>query len=951
MKIRRLYAIIIPTDTIYGVICLKIKAILPLLACLLLCACNGDDTPPVQTETADTYADESLQTSAVTTEENISDNTLYIDENGLLTDSGMRRINEIVTASEGKDRPSGSIYTGLFDFDGDNLPEVYTVYHNGGQGNMPCDIFSLESGEKLGSFEGYCRDGFTRLSRGDNCVYVHSFYEHSYWQRAESIQKLTPQNGSYKTETPLIDEAYTEKPSFPLSHNYYIAESETTSAEYVDAYQKWRFDTFTENSDEIQAREANEISICNYDIGSTDPEDTVKLYNDYISALNKAKELSEDINFFMYRDFDGNDIYEAFFLLTESRNILRFISGETVTEVTDSISSAYEAYDVDGLCILQPFGNSQNGYVFEVKDGDPTESVLSGCGMQLGRDETQIGILSAKQSAYDEASPTGSHTWKPYWFFYDYSSGEYREYGGKLITAEELNTLGDFSEAFSEIEAEGGIVGDIFARCNGYVTINYQVSEPETNVYHNRYKLYYFSPYSYDKAVPVSYSENNAGYIVPQHGIYQSALNESIAVYPSEYEYLGATDDLSSSVTDENSFIGTLGKVKIKEIADKANAVEYGLFDFDGDGVPEVYTVPEKNTEKPVTCSLFRLETGEMIGEFYGCADSLFSRGDSCVYVHNFIETANSRYEDVQKIVMSDDGLSSERILANLSETENVRLNNSYYIGGNMPADMEAYTVEFIKWQTVGLNRTRLANEVCLPSADAYNEYIRLKKSFGDDTALFMFGDFDDNGLYEAFVLKTGEALYFASGDTVSKIENSEYINIAYPLDKMCVFQSEISPALILTVNNGQPVEAELSKTGIDPKRSERFIGDYTILCSAHDSSGTESDRTVYGSHTYKPYWFYFDEISKKYAEYSVRELSEHELSDMKVGSEIISRINEENGTVKEIYLRDKKLITINYTVPEGNCIVNKCLVCEISGDKLTVSDIYDGFYLPSAKP
>lgn len=68
-------------------------------------------------------------------------------------------------------------------------------------------------------------------------------------------------------------------------------------------------------------------------------------------------------------------------------------------------------------------------------------------------------------------------------------------------------------------------------------------------------------------------------------------------------------------------------------------------------------------------------------------------------------------------------------------------------------------------------------------------------------------------------------------------------------------------------------------------------------------------------------------------------------------GSDIISKINEENGTVREIYLRNKKLITVNYTVPEENCIVNKCLVCEISGDKLTVSDIYDGIYLPSAKP
>lgn len=404
----------------------------------------------------------------------------------------------------------------------------------------------------------------------------------------------------------------------------------------------------------------------------------------------------------------------------------------------------------------------------------------------------------------------------------------------------------------------------------------------------------------------------------------------------------------NASYVDENGLLTDSGKHRISELFDNAYT---GLFDFDGDGVPEIYTVPEKNTEKPVTCSLFRLETGEIIGEFYGCADSRLSRGDGCVYVHNFIETSDSRYEDVQKIVMSDDGLSSARILANEAKTANGRLNNSYYIGGNMPADMESYTAEFVKWQTVGQSKFRIANEVCLPSADTYNEYIRLKESFSDNTSLFMFGDFDGNCSYEAFVQKSGEALCFLSGDTVTEIENAEYINIAYPLDKICVFQSEKAPALIFTVKNGQPVETELSKIGIDPKRSERFIGDYTIICSARDSSGTEIDRTIYGANTHKPYWFYYDEKSKKYAEYSVKKLSKNELSDLNGGSEIISKIIEENGTVREIYLRNEKLITVNYTVPEENCIVNKCLVCEFTGDKLTLSDTYDGIYLPSAKP
>ena len=103
-------------------ICLKIKTIPALLACALLCSCSGDTSASIQSET-----NASLITSAATsaetnpTEEIPTDNVSYVDENGLLTDSGMRRINEIVTAAEGNDRPSGRIDTGLFVFDGDNL--------------------------------------------------------------------------------------------------------------------------------------------------------------------------------------------------------------------------------------------------------------------------------------------------------------------------------------------------------------------------------------------------------------------------------------------------------------------------------------------------------------------------------------------------------------------------------------------------------------------------------------------------------------------------------------------------------------------------------------------------------------------------------------------------------------------------------------------------------------
>lgn len=113
----------------------------------------------------------------------------YINENGLLTAEGMAQIDRIFK-EKSKDTEGCYCALGLFDFDRDGVPEINIVKHNGGQGEMPIDIFTMD-GEPLGSFQGYCRDGFCRMSYGENCVYVHNSYEHSAHQKVDDVQKLT----------------------------------------------------------------------------------------------------------------------------------------------------------------------------------------------------------------------------------------------------------------------------------------------------------------------------------------------------------------------------------------------------------------------------------------------------------------------------------------------------------------------------------------------------------------------------------------------------------------------------------------------------------------------------------------------------------------------------------------------------------------------------------------
>lgn len=120
-------------------ICLKTKTIFALIACALLCSCSGYNSVSTQTETTSVGTQTSLFTSAETnpTVEIPTDNAPYVDEKGLLTDSGKRRIAEL----------SNNAYTGLFNFDGDGVPEVYTVPEENSIANK-CLVCKI-SGEKI----------------------------------------------------------------------------------------------------------------------------------------------------------------------------------------------------------------------------------------------------------------------------------------------------------------------------------------------------------------------------------------------------------------------------------------------------------------------------------------------------------------------------------------------------------------------------------------------------------------------------------------------------------------------------------------------------------------------------------------------------------------------------------------------------------------------------------
>lgn len=474
---------------------------------------NAADTAltQVQTEAETTASSKPTETSASTAEttaetasetavtENISaDFSEYITAEGLLNDNASAAIEKIIA----KETEAAYLYTayfGLYDFTLDGVPEIYAVHHNSGQGTMESFIYTLD-GTSAGEFDGYCRDGFCRFFTLDDNVFVHNFYEHSMHLSVDKVDRITESGISeYLLECGAVGDA------FPLKeYTYYINGEAAEATDYYDECQNelWR-----------NYNEANEVSICTYDLDSLDMSDyegqaqwLVDAYNGYITAKEAAERyMGGETKVFCYDDFDGNGSYEAFFYAGGSP--LCFISDNAVTELCEPTFGAFVDFTrIGSLFLAQNYGNTENCVIYGVKDGKPYEHELSGVGMLVrpspsdGYDNMDLinGQFVLYRSGWDTTGPQGSesgigsHTFKPYWFTV---SGELM---GEPVSREELADRSDVTALFDEIEGEGNTVTGAYLRDGCILNINYEYpieTEDENgnvnyDVYGKCYKTY-----------------------------------------------------------------------------------------------------------------------------------------------------------------------------------------------------------------------------------------------------------------------------------------------------------------------------------------------------------------------------------------------------------------------------------------------------------------------------
>ena len=222
------------------------------------------------------------------------------------------------------------------------------------------------------------------------------------------------------------------------------------------------------------------------------------------NMLIAAGALESKILLLDYDDYDRDGKYEAFMICGDSydeygvvkyRGALCFAGANYCT----LLRNCQNYRMIDGEMKLGPgrkylfFYTDDNftaniSELWTVEDGKPVESEFSQIGQVVYRRGNDFEIwMDTYDHFYDTVDDMWSgHTWKPYFYYYNYSSKGIEAYGGEVISEKKFEELSG-TNIIEEIEAEGYTVETIIWWENDIATINYVIPEDDSGfvVYEN----------------------------------------------------------------------------------------------------------------------------------------------------------------------------------------------------------------------------------------------------------------------------------------------------------------------------------------------------------------------------------------------------------------------------------------------------------------------------------
>lgn len=402
----------------------------------------AETTAATSETTAKAATSETVSETTAVTEKKLTKADLGVNEDGTLNDTFTKRIEQLMEPHI--QMAMGSVYPTLWDFDEDGVPEIILIFHSGSQGSMPCEVYDPKTLEQIGEFDGFCRDGFTRfINRYDGSTVIYSYYEHSNWQREETVNFVTIQNGKLVSDKKIT--------------RYWQTGDNMINAAMV---------VYSDNSDEANGSERDFLDykfgdVCtsygNFDIDVTErAAAVVESYNNYIKVYEIAKE-----EYPVGCAFIGKK-NEAAVYGVRGEGFFMDENGE-VTQLESNLPYVNIYKLDDDIIVCEQFGNTSPCDVYIMVDGKPVlDKKISGQGhaMTLSRSKLYNDEFEITESVYD-ATSFGSHTFKTYQLYRDKDG--FHEYGSIVVPIEDFNKYyGEAAQVFvDDIAKEWGVSVDV----------------------------------------------------------------------------------------------------------------------------------------------------------------------------------------------------------------------------------------------------------------------------------------------------------------------------------------------------------------------------------------------------------------------------------------------------------------------------------------------------------
>lgn len=260
--------------------------------------------------------------------------------------------------------------------------------------------------------------------------------------------------------------------------------------------------------------------------------------------------------------------------------------------------------------------------------------------------------------------------------------------------------------------------------------------------------------------------------------------------------------------------------------------------------------------------------------------------------------------------------------------------------------------------------------------------YQRLKDKVTEEILCFVSDDFDDDGEKEAFAIIGEERqdvweghLYFINKKSIVDITfdnssenernfipyNNTFKEASFGKQKVVVF-SLYSPTIhrdeVYGVIDGEPMKYNIPDVNGSFQVTDKFI---TVTVDAYDGTCDENYNWE-GIHTWKPYYFFWNDSLNSFSEYGGIEITLEQLNKVKDVSKLMNQYFEEGYDLVNIIYRANKIININFKKEdslnwEGNVVyshLNVTLYIQNDSIYLSNEEILEkrgGYYLTAIRP